>query len=183
MIHLITGGSGSGKSAYAEDWLFHHREDGEAPLLYIAAMKPYGKEAEEKIARHHRLRAGKGFVTLERYTDLSNLTIPENTGVLLECISNLTANEFYREDGQEKDAEETMEVILKGIRCLLDSTGYLAVVTNEVNSDINGYLASTEKYKRLLGMVNQRIASFADQVTEVVYGIPMVVKKDEKSVE
>ena len=95
MIHLVTGGSGSGKSEYAENWLTgRNKKDG--TYIYIATMQPYTEETMKKIERHHRLRAGKGFRTLEKYTDLSELEIPKNQGILLECISNLVANELYR---------------------------------------------------------------------------------------
>ena len=65
MMELVTGGSGSGKSAYAEDAVcrLHRnlcRKNGErVPLYYIADMVPYGRETEEKIADHRRMRAGK----------------------------------------------------------------------------------------------------------------------------
>ena len=74
MIHLITGGSGSGKSVYAENWLI--RQGGreacgkEKPFLYIATMRPFGQESRQKIMRHRNQRAGKGFATLECYQDL-----------------------------------------------------------------------------------------------------------------
>ena len=63
MIHLITGGSGSGKSVYAENWLI--RQGGreacgkEKPFLYIATMRPFGQESRQKILRHRNQRAGK----------------------------------------------------------------------------------------------------------------------------
>ena len=41
MMHLVTGGSGSGKSAYAEQQVL---EAGDAPRYYIATMMPYGEE-------------------------------------------------------------------------------------------------------------------------------------------
>ena len=109
MIHLVTGGSGSGKSEYAENWLTgRNKKDG--TYIYIATMQPYTEETMKKIERHHRLRAGKGFRTLEKYTDLSELEIPKNQGILLECISNLVANELYREDGTLNDLKETKEM-------------------------------------------------------------------------
>ena len=79
MIHLITGGSGSGKSVYAENWLI--RQGGreacgkEKPFLYIATMRPFGQESRQKIMRHRNQRAGKGFATLECYQDLEALEI------------------------------------------------------------------------------------------------------------
>lgn len=195
MIHMVTGGSGSGKSAYAEDWLLKRQKqnpctqygkeyiENRLPLLYIATMIPYGKEAKKKIERHHQLRAGKGFFTMERYTDLKGLEIPANSGILLECVSNLAANEFYREDGTMKERKETLDRIIEGIQHLSRETCCLTIVTNEVHSDINGYSLETEKYREMLGMVNQRIAELADRVTEVVYGIPVCIKSDEQSME
>lgn len=49
---------------------------------------------------------------MEKYTDLSELEIPKNQGILLECISNLVANELYREDGTLNDLKETKEKVL-----------------------------------------------------------------------
>ena len=108
MIHVVTGGRGSGISEFAEKWLTgRNKKDG--TYIYIATMQPYTEETMKKIERHHRLRAGKGFRTLEKYTDLSELEIPKNQGILLECISNLVANELYREDGTLNDLKETKE--------------------------------------------------------------------------
>ena len=76
MMELVTGGSGSGKSAYAEERIctLHRRlceeRNTEIPLYYIADMIPYGRETEQKIGKHRQQRAGKGFVTLEWYVDL-----------------------------------------------------------------------------------------------------------------
>ena len=41
MLHLITGGSGSGKSAYAEAQVM---SAGIEKKIYIATMIPYGEE-------------------------------------------------------------------------------------------------------------------------------------------
>lgn len=81
---------------------------------------------------------------MEKYTDLSELEIPKNQGILLECISNLVANELYREDGTLNDLKETKEKVLAGVRRLSNSTTRLVIVTNEVNADINGYSEETE---------------------------------------
>lgn len=45
------------------------------------------------------MRAGKGFETVERYTALDELVLPKGSVVLLECMTNLVANEMFREDG------------------------------------------------------------------------------------
>ena len=94
--------------------------------------------------------------------------------VLLECLSNLTANEMFEKDGA--GADRAAEEILAGIDRLREQSGHLIVVTNEIFSDGVRYDEETTEYLRLLGRINQRIAAIADQVTEVVYGIPVPVK-------
>lgn len=67
MIHLVTGGSGSGKSAYAEQCIL---DFGGTRRVYIATMQPFGAEGQARIARHRKMRAAKKFSTIECYTNL-----------------------------------------------------------------------------------------------------------------
>ena len=182
MFHLITGGSGSGKSEYAEQKLMEYASHSKRnkKRYYIATMIPFGKETEEKIARHRKLRAGKGFETIECYTDLKKaaeiLQTKETGRVLLECMSNLVANEMYDPSGAGENAEES---ILAGIHKLQKVSDDLVVVTNEVFSDSMTDNPEMEEYLKLLGKLNLRMGERADLVTEVVYGIP-VERKDIK---
>ena len=182
MFHLITGGSGSGKSEYAEQKLMEYASHSKRnkKRYYIATMIPFGKETEEKIARHRKLRAGKGFETIECYTDLKKaaeiLQTKETGSVLLECMSNLVANEMYDPSGAGENAEES---ILAGIHKLQKVSDDLVVVTNEVFSDSMTDNPEMEEYLKLLGKLNLRMGERADLETEVVYGIP-VERKDIK---
>ena len=177
MFVTVTGGSGSGKSEYSEDLLL--RLDGENPVnrIYIATMFPFDEESHRRILRHRNMRKDKGFETVECYTGLKNLKLPVNIGkkpsVLLECMSNLTANEFYREDGA---GDRTPKEILLGIDCLLAQTEHLIVVTNEVFSDGILYDDSTEQYKKMLGEINAGLAVRSDAFVEVVCSIPVILK-------
>ncbi len=192
MIHLVTGGSGSGKSSYAEEQIVKENRRYDAPFFYVATMIPRGEETKEKIKRHQMQRLDLGFLTVEKYVDLEELKIPDNAGILLECISNLTANELYREDKQSerggKEESDSGEVssgaydrayraVVNGALKLSRQTEHLVIVTNEVHSDVNGYSRETENYRKLLGKINCELAKKADQVTEVVYGIPMEIKR------
>ena len=49
----------------------------------------------------------------------------------------------------------------------------------EIFSDGTDYGESIRVYQEVLGEINRETACLADQVTEVVYGIPVVVKKHE----
>ena len=195
MLHLVIGGSASGKSEYAESQAVEYAQPQVAcpdskptaagsRLYYVAAMKPYGEEAQKRIARHRQLRQGKGFETLERYTDLAGLCTekPDLAGqtVLVECLSNLTANEIFEPEGAGPENAE--EAIVDGVRKLAALTENLIVVSLDVFGEgrVDGEAADagisedmTDVYIRVLGRVNARLAQMADQVTEVVYSIPV----------
>lgn len=177
MIHLVTGGSGSGKSEYAEDLLCRCYK-GEGQLIYVATMFPWDEETVEKIARHQKMRSGKGFETVECYTGLKDmagrLKKYGSVSVLVECISNLAANELYMEQGAGEDAASE---ILRGIQAVCRVAENVVIVTNEVSSA--GLQGSPEmaRYQQVMGEVNCRLAEQADRVTEVVYGIGVEVKK------
>ena len=171
MFVLITGGSGSGKSAYGEGRILSF---GEGRRIYIATMHPYDEESLRRVDRHRRMRAGKGFETVERYTGLSELVLPSDSVVLLECLSNLVANEMFQEEGAK---EETVKEIWEGIQKLKKQARDLVVVTNEIFSEAASYEGDTKRYEQYLGELNQKLAAEADEVVEVVYGIPVFHKK------
>ena len=95
MLIVVTGVSGSGKSEYAEQICC--RLSGDRKKYYIATMQPYGEEGKKRILRHHRLRSGKGFETIEQYMHISEAAqrISNKPVVLLECMYNLLANECF----------------------------------------------------------------------------------------
>ena len=172
MIILVTGGSGSGKSAFAEDQVLSF---GEGKRIYIATMFPFDEEGEKRVERHRKMRSGKGFETVECYTGIKHLELPPESTVLLECMSNLTANEMFQEDGAK---ENTVSEILLGIQNICEQVQNLVIVTNEIFSEAHMYEGEMETYQRYLGQINQQLAEAADQVVEVVYGIPIFHKKN-----
>lgn len=125
------------------------------------------------MQRHRKMRQGKGFETVECYTGLDKIRLPENCTVLLECMSNLVANEMFQEEGAH---ENTVEAVLKGVRHIREQAENLVIVTNEIFSEAADYQGETELYQEYLGQINQKIAEIADQVVEVVYGIPVYHK-------
>lgn len=174
MLTLVTGGSGSGKSAFAEKMVTAHNE---GQRIYIATMYPFDQESEKRIARHRKLRKDKQFQTIECYTNLKAVKVPAHSNILLECMSNLTANEMYQAKGAGTD---TVSEVLKGINYLMKLSSHLIIVTNEVFSDGIQYDDNTMKYLSFLGKINQEIGKRADQVIEVVYGIPIWYKGDQR---
>ncbi|MCD8198027.1 MAG: bifunctional adenosylcobinamide kinase/adenosylcobinamide-phosphate guanylyltransferase [Lachnospiraceae bacterium] len=170
MLIVVTGGSGSGKSEYAESLVMRFAAGSK---LYIATMYPFDEESHRRIARHRLMRKDKGFDTLECYTGLKQADVSAYDTVLLECISNLCANEMYQEGGA---GERTAEEILDGVRRVYGQCRHLIIVTNEIFSDGVVYDPETVRYQRFLGEINRNLASMADLVVEVVYSIPLFHK-------
>ena len=191
MLHIVYGGSASGKSSYAES--FAMSLQGEGRLLYIATMYPYkwntteiDPETMQRIERHRAMRADKGFDTVECYRHVEHIVAKRQDVLLLECMSNLLANEMYLEPDSNagSDMAETMSPVSnKSVQALIDlSTRVqeLVIVTNDVFSDGGSltYDESTREYVKNLAEINCALAREAATVTEVVCGIPVIVKKN-----
>lgn len=181
MMYLITGGSGSGKSEYAERAAVRMQSRFGGELYYVATMKPYDDECLARIARHRDMRKDKGFSTLECPVCLEEVKVSGKDVLLLEDLSNLLANERYTLEGRIKGnggamLEQAEEAIVKPILDLSRLSGCVVVVTNEVFSDVAAYEEETESYCRLLGFLNTSLAAEADGVAEVVCSIPVCQK-------
>ena len=174
---LINGGSGSGKSAYAEECIVRMSQG--LSRYYLATMQVYGEEGRKKVERHREMRKEKGFVTIEQQTRLedavSRIENPGKSSVLLECMSNLAANEMFSRE-QPVDRETVIAKILQGIEVLRKQADPLVIVTNNVFEDGIAYDSATIEYIEALGRVNERLAAEADEVVEVVAGISQRIK-------
>ena len=166
MLTLVIGGAGSGKSAFAEAHVC--RLPGRR--IYLATMLPHGTEAEARIDKHRFQRAGRGFETLERGLELERAIVPPGANILLEDLSNLLANELFEPSGGGVDA------VRRGLRHLMEHSGNLTVVTNEVFSGGAQYGEESLRYMRALADLNRELAARADLAVEVVCTLPNVLK-------
>lgn len=167
MFTLVIGGSASGKSEYAEQQVMALP----GRRWYLATMEPWDDECVARIAKHQAARAQREFTTVECYRNLPALALPPGGNVLLECLSNLTANERY---GPEAGG---VARVLAGIEHLLETCTHLTVVTNEVFSGGAAYAGDTLAYLKDLAWLNRVLAQRADRVMELVCGLPNVLKE------
>ena len=165
MIVLVTGGSGCGKSTWAEKLIQTLPAE---KRVYIATMQVYDRESELRVERHRKQRADKGFRTVECEKNLSGALIEDGSTVLLEDLVNLTANEMF--DGGDP------ERIVPDLRKIAARCRHLVMVTNDLFSDGVDYSPSVKEYLQCLAEVNRQAAEMADCVVEVVYSIPIPVK-------
>lgn len=174
MMILVIGGSGSGKSAFAERLTLELA--GSMPRFYVATMRAQDEESRQRVRRHRRFRRDGGFVTVEQPVHVGEAAQRMGAGkkcILLECLSNLAANEMF---GGGRSPETAYDDMMDGVRLLREQAEHLVVVSNNVFEDGGGYDEAVTDYLRLLGRVNRELARMADRVTEVVAGIPLTIK-------
>ncbi|MCM1262971.1 MAG: bifunctional adenosylcobinamide kinase/adenosylcobinamide-phosphate guanylyltransferase [Butyrivibrio sp.] len=177
MMVLVIGGSGSGKSFYAEDMALSLAKAG-MKKYYLATMQIYDEEGRRKVKKHRKLRDGKGFTTIEQPTEIAGAVEKMEEGektVLLECISNLAANEMFAEE-EPKTEVQTAENIINGIKLIKEKASNLVVVSNNVFEDGEAYDETTMEYIQAMGRINMELAKLADKVVEVVAGIAVRIK-------
>ena len=162
---LVTGGSGSGKSVWAEKIL---RKLDCPRKYYIATMQVCDEESERRVARHRAQRLDLGMETVEREKDLGALTLQQDSAILLEDIPNLLANEMF--DGGKPGN------IIGDIQHLLERSAHAVIVTNDVFSDGVSYEDGTDAYLRALARINAGLARICDCAVEVVCSIPVPIK-------
>lgn len=186
MIVLIEGGSCSGKSEYAEQRALAF---GNRNAYYAATMEAMDRESQRRVERHRRRRedanrGGANWVTIEQPRHIEELagSISDwDSVVLLECMSNLVANEMYSEhededSGSSCDWMACANAIVEGILEVAETVENLIVVTNNVFEDGVAAVPELREYLKVLGGVNEALAVRADEVIEVVVGIPVFHK-------
>lgn len=179
---LVIGGSGSGKSSYAEETAVSLAQESVREITmkkyYLATMQVFDEEGRDKIDRHRNLRRGKGFFTIEQPTGISCALKKMGDGdriVLLECISNLTANEMFSEK-KTKTKMQVAQDIMQDIKMLKEQTNHLVVVSCNVFEDGIAYDEAATEYIQAMGKINRELAALADRVVEVAAGIPVILK-------
>ena len=157
MMYLVFGEPGSGKSKRAEELCMKLSGSGER--IYLATMLCVGDDGKERIRRHRKMRQGKGFITIECpysiQNALSNIKNPTDATVLLECVSNLVANEMF--ECGHMDMDELFSVVVDEILYLERKVKNLVVVSNHFEPTGD---EETDKYIRANEMINKFCKKF-----------------------
>ncbi|MFQ9440766.1 MAG: bifunctional adenosylcobinamide kinase/adenosylcobinamide-phosphate guanylyltransferase [Acutalibacteraceae bacterium] len=130
MLTFIFGGSASGKSEYAEQYAASLAHNCNAPLLYLATMCANDTESKQRIERHRRMRADKSFQTMEVSKEIGSIVVESDSVVLLECLSNLLANEMFSSNTTAYSVSSVLQQIN-----LQDKLSDLIVVSMKFFSD------------------------------------------------
>jgi len=174
---LITGGSRSGKSAFAQQLA----EEIKGVRLFVATCPYTDPEMAERIRRHRQDRQGRGWQSIEEPVRLAQCLTENVTAatVLIDCLTLWVNNLMFAAQQQQQEitedqVEELAEQLGQAARM---HKGTVIMVTNEVGLGIVPNNPQTRRYRDLVGRCNQVIARAADQVFLVSCGLPLQIKQ------
>ena len=179
-ITLVTGGSRSGKSSFAEG-LFNNIDD----VLYIATAIVTDAEMIDRINKHIESRNSKwttyeGFIELDKAIEKYNID-----NILLDCVTIMTTNLMFKEEIDfENVSMGKIDILLNDIKIEFkkliikakETNKNLVMVTNEVGLGIVPENKLSRIFRDIAGYVNQYIASECDEVYLVSCGLPLKLK-------
>jgi adenosylcobinamide kinase/adenosylcobinamide-phosphate guanylyltransferase len=184
---VVTGGSRSGKSSYAE----RLANDLGSSILYIATAAVTDEEMEERIKKH-RERRPETWETYEGYRQLDEVfrnAEGKYDGILLDCVTTMVTNLMFDELGEAAyedlhchsvDFKMIEEKIIREFEHLSETIKKqkteVILVTNELGMGIVPETLLGRVFRDIAGRVNQIIARHADSVYLVVSGIDLKIK-------
>lgn len=177
---LITGGSRSGKSAYAQQWA----ESLPGERGFVATCPVIDVEMECRVAAHRHARLGKGWHTLEEPIHLAEtIRNAKHLPVLLvDCLTLWVNNLLYEAEQRGETLSEAAvslacQEILQAAR---EHGGTILFVTNELGMGIIPENRQARLFKDLAGRANQVVAKECEKVVLVVCGQPLRIKDEER---
>lgn len=179
-VVLVTGGSRSGKSDYAEG-LLKDTDD----CLYIATSIVTDDEMADRIKRH-RQRRNKNWETYEGFKDLGDVIEgTKHSYVLLDCITIMVTNLMFdvERDFDSMTVEQVQELedeiqrqIVSMVEGARKGNKTLVIVTNEVGSGLVPEYKLGRIFRDIAGRVNQTLGKMCDEAYLVACSLPMRLK-------
>lgn len=174
---VVTGGSRSGKSEFAEN-LARQRSK---KTVYIATAVADDEEMKARVARHQKRRP-KEWQTVEAACDLPTVTAQaacKYETVLIDSLTTYAASFLYaRRYDESKDTEnaalQEMHSLAKAVK---KNGATVIIVTDEVGSGIVPDNAVSRAFRDVLGSMNSVLAAEADKVYLSVAGLTIDLKK------
>lgn len=163
---LVTGGSRSGKSLFAEELTLSF---GKKPS-YLATAINIDDEMNKRINVHKKRRKNLWYEYESPLNLIETLKkTDKDSPILIDCITLWLNNIFYKKKNWRTEVD-------KFSKFLVNLNQPLILVTNEVGSGLVPMNKLSRNFQDASGITNQILASVCDDVYLVVCGIPTKIK-------
>ena len=174
MIILITGGTRSGKSSYAQKLALEMSSN----PVYVATAKVWDEDFKERVDKHKSSRDER-WINMEEQRNVSDLPLSGKVAVV-DCVTLWLTNFF---SDHKYQIDPSLVAIQKEIDAMKEMDASYIIITNEIGMGVHAETEIGRKFTDLQGWANQYIASIADKVIFMVSGIPVTIKNDSKNKE
>ena len=184
-IIFFTGGSRSGKSKFAEEYIYEQKFKNK---IYFATAIAFDDEMQDRIERHIK-RRGNTWKTIEGFKNLISLVkndMDSTDVILFDCITNFVSNFMIMDRNIDWDKvdlsvvqeiedqiEEEMSNFLEFIRSKKTDCVF---VTNEIGSGLVPDYPLGRHFRDICGRINQLVAKNSDEAYLAVSGIKVKIK-------
>ena len=166
-VVLITGGSRSGKSSYAEKMALELSEN----PVYLATARIWDEEFRERV-RRHQARRGPQWTNIEEEKNLSRHSLVGRV-IVVDCLTLWCTNFFF---DLESDVDKALAAAQQEFDRFTEQDATFLFVTNEIGMGGTSDNEIQRKFTDLQGWMNQYAAARADEVILMVSGIPVKIK-------
>jgi adenosylcobinamide kinase / adenosylcobinamide-phosphate guanylyltransferase len=166
-IILITGGTRSGKSRYAQQLALSLSNN----PVYVATAKLWDDDFKQRVKRHQNERDER-WTNIEEQRKVSDLQI-DNRVCVIDCVTLWLTNFFI---DTKNDIDLSLALFKKEIAALKEKQGTFIIITNEIGMGVHADSEVGRKFTDLQGWANQYVASVADSVVLMVSGIAVEIK-------
>ena len=168
-IILITGGTRSGKSSYAEKMALKLSPN----PIYMATARVWDEEFRQRVIKHQQAR-GPEWTNIEEEKELSKYDVTGKV-ILIDCVTLWCTNYFFEYQGNVKQA---LELAKQEFDRFTTQEATFIFVTNEIGMGGTSENELQRKFTDMQGWMNQYVAAQADEVTLMVCGIPVKIKSE-----
>ena len=168
-VVLITGGSRSGKSSYAEKLALEWSDN----PVYLATARIWDEEFRERV-RRHQARRGPQWTNIEEEKFLSRHSLAGRV-VVVDCLTLWCTNFFF---DLESDVDRALEAAKAEFDRFTTQDATFIFVTNEIGWGGTPVNDVQRRFTDLLGWLNQYVAAQADEVVMMVSGVEVKVKSE-----
>lgn len=170
---LVTGGSRSGKSAYAENQLIDMEK---VDYLATSYNDPADAEWQHRI-KLHRERRPQAWKTIETLKIASEISKDSPAPLMIDCLG-VWLSRVMDEHGfwESLDAGLIQPSVDEVISSLEKTSRDVVLVTNEVGWSLVPPDAGSRAYRDELGRLNAKVAEVCDKVVLCVAGQPLTIK-------
>lgn len=181
-IVLCTGGARSGKSEFAERLVLSLP----GQKGYVATGQAFDDEMKDRIAKH-RARRGAQWRNFEipfKLQETWPTVLSQCDIILVDCLTMYTTNAMLADNPETQEQchqleQQLMAELSAVIAQARQAQKTVVFVTNELGLGIVPDNAMARHFRDIAGLVNQTVATLADEVYLTLSGITIEVKSRE----